>query len=185
MEQRNDVVVVGAGVIGLSIAHELATAGHAVRVVAAREATASVSGVAAAIWFPHAVDHSAEVLDSAAVTYRRLEQLAGDPRTGVHMRPGTVLSRRPDPDTSWRQAVPRTGPADPATLPPGATGVPVGTPATAVFNEPVQPATIDFVLRNPANAVVPSATTYDSGTRTATLTPDGDVVVLAGPVRTR
>jgi D-amino-acid oxidase len=117
------VTVVGAGVIGLSVAHELATAGHTVRVVAAREAAASVSGVAAAIWFPHDVDHSARVLDSAAVTYRRLEELAGDPRTGVHMRPGTVLSRRPDPDTSWTRAVPRTGPADPAALPAGATGV--------------------------------------------------------------
>jgi D-amino-acid oxidase len=119
----SSVTVVGAGVIGLSIAHELAVAGHTVRVVAAREAAASVSGVAAAIWFPHAVDHSAEVLNSAAVTYQRLERLAEDPRTGVHMRLGTVLSRRPGPDTSWTRAVPRTGPADPAGLPSGATGV--------------------------------------------------------------
>ena len=33
---------------------------------------------------------------------------------------------------------------------PGATGVPVDTTATAVFSEPVQPATIGFVLRDPA-----------------------------------
>ncbi|MBW6435238.1 FAD-binding oxidoreductase [Actinoplanes hulinensis] len=106
------VTVVGAGVIGLSVAYELAVAGHEVRIVADREAVDGVSGVAAAIWFPHDVDHSPSVLDSAAVTYRRLEELAGNPSTGVHMRPGTVLSRHPDPDLSWTRAVPHTEPAE-------------------------------------------------------------------------
>ncbi|GGN14497.1 D-amino-acid oxidase [Actinoplanes campanulatus] len=106
------VTVVGAGVIGLSVAYELAVAGHEVRIVADREAVDGVSGVAAAIWFPHDVDHSASVLDSAAVTYRRLEELAGNPSTGVHMRPGTVLSRHPGPDLSWTRAVPHTEPAE-------------------------------------------------------------------------
>ena len=55
---------------------------------------------------------------------------------------------------------------------PGATAVPVSTTATAVFSEAVQQGTIDFVLRNPANAVVASATAYDPATRTATLTPN-------------
>lgn len=112
--------------IGLSIAHELAAAGHTVRIVAAREAAACVSGVAAAIWFPHDVDHSARVLDSAAVTYRRLEELAGDPRTGVHMRRGTVLSRRAEPDVSWTRAVPHTEPADRTGLSAGRAGLPAG-----------------------------------------------------------
>lgn len=115
------VTVVGAGVIGLSVAHELAAAGHEVRIVADRDATASVSAVAAAVWFPHDVDHTAEVLDAAAVTYRRLAELAGDPASGVHLRAGTVLSRRPVPDTSWTRAVPHTAPAP--VVPSGATGV--------------------------------------------------------------
>lgn len=115
--------MVGAGVVGLSVAHELARAGHEVGVVAARDAVDSVSGVAAAIWFPHDVDHSAAVLDSAAVTYRRLAELAGDPRTGVHLRSGTVLSRRPGADTSWTRAVPHTEPAGPHGLPAGASGI--------------------------------------------------------------
>ncbi|GAA0445799.1 D-amino-acid oxidase [Actinoplanes capillaceus] len=106
------VTVVGAGVIGLSVAYELAVAGHEVRIVADREAVDGVSGVAAAIWFPHDVDHSPSVLDAAAVTYRRLEELAGNPSTGVHMRPGTVLSRHPDPHLSWTRAVPHTAPAE-------------------------------------------------------------------------
>ncbi len=113
--------MVGAGVIGLSVAHELATAGHDVRIVADRDAGASVSAVAAAVWFPHDVEHTAEVLDSAAATYRRLEVLAADPATGVHMRPGTVLSREAEPDTSWTRSVPHTTPAP--SRPDGATGL--------------------------------------------------------------
>ena len=52
------VAVVGAGVIGLTVAHELAVAGHRVEVLGDRDAAAGVSGVAAALWFPHAVDRS-------------------------------------------------------------------------------------------------------------------------------
>ncbi|MFF3675897.1 FAD-dependent oxidoreductase [Streptomyces sp. NPDC002120] len=99
------VTVVGAGVIGLSIAHELAVAGHRVQILAAQSALGSVSAVAAAIWFPHGVTHSAPVLDSAQVTHQRFQQLAGRPDTGVRMREGTVLMRRADTDTSWTRAV--------------------------------------------------------------------------------
>jgi D-amino-acid oxidase len=91
------VVVVGAGVIGLSTAHELATAGHDVRVVAEHAAEQSVSSVAAAIWFPHAVPANPQVLNSATVTYRRLVELADHPETGVRMRTGRVLSRHAKP----------------------------------------------------------------------------------------
>lgn len=97
--------MVGAGVIGLSVAHELAVAGHRVQILAAQNAAASVSAVAAAIWFPHDVDTSVQVLESAQVTYHRLERLARQPETGVRMRTGTVLVRRADTDTSWTRAV--------------------------------------------------------------------------------
>ncbi len=117
------ITVVGAGVMGLTVAHELAGAGHRVRIIAARDAAASVSSVAAALWFPHDVQHSEQVLTSAGVTYERLLSLSADPATGVRMRSGIVLSRRPDPDLSWTGAVPShqrvTGPE----LPPGASGV--------------------------------------------------------------
>jgi fibronectin type 3 domain-containing protein len=56
----------------------------------------------------------------------------------------------------------------------GATGVSFGTSATAKFSEPMQPATITsstFQLKDSANNLVPATVTYDSSTRTATLTP--------------
>lgn len=117
------ITVVGAGVIGLTIAHELAVAGHRVRMVAARDAAASVSAVAAALWFPHDVQHSEQVLSSAGATYERLLRLSGDPATGVRMRSGTVLARRPDPDLSWTAVVPGHQRIAEAELPAGASGV--------------------------------------------------------------
>jgi D-amino-acid oxidase len=117
------ITVVGAGVIGLTVAHELAAAGHRVHIVAARDAAASVSAVAAALWFPHDVQHSAQVLSSAGVTYDRLMRLSADPATGVRMRSGTVLARRPDPDLSWTSAVPDHQRVSGSRLPAGASGV--------------------------------------------------------------
>ncbi|MGX6603438.1 FAD-dependent oxidoreductase [Micromonosporaceae bacterium Da 78-11] len=115
-----DVTVVGAGVIGLTVAHELAGAGHRVQVL---EASPGVSAVAAALWFPHDVRHTGPVLSSAAVTYERLLRLSADPATGVRMRAGTVLARRTDPDLSWTGAVPRHQRLDDDRVPAGTTGV--------------------------------------------------------------
>jgi hypothetical protein len=53
----------------------------------------------------------------------------------------------------------------------GATGVAVSTRPTATFNEAVTAGSISMVLRDGANQVVPSSTSYDVGTSTATLTP--------------
>lgn len=114
-----NVTIVGAGVIGLSIGHELAVAGHRVQILAAQHAKNSVSAVAAAIWFPHDVNNSAQVLDSAQVTHLRLRQLASRPVTGVSMRQGTVLMRRADMDTAWTRAVPRHEWLDASQLPDG------------------------------------------------------------------
>ena len=48
-------------------------------------------------------------------------------------------------------------------------------PAAGEFSESVTGPTVSMVLRGPANQVVPSATSYDAGTRTATLTPTTDL----------
>jgi D-amino-acid oxidase len=104
------VSVIGGGVIGLTVAHELAVRGHEVTVVAGRDHRAAVSSVAAAIWFPHDVAPTPRVLASARTSYQRLLELAGTGSTGVRLRHGTVVHRRPDPDLSWTAAVPGVEP---------------------------------------------------------------------------
>lgn len=114
------VTVVGGGVIGLSIAAELARAGDAVTVVADRSATDSVSAVAAAVWFPYRAGTSPAVPTWLARSLVRFAALAADQATGVDLREGMVVERRPDADRSWTAAVPEHREATAAELPPGA-----------------------------------------------------------------
>jgi hypothetical protein len=68
-----------------------------------------------------------------------------------------------------------------ATIPPSVTGVTPSAGAssvsahvtpTAVFSKPINSSTISFTLTDPNNATVPATVTYDSASRTATLTPN-------------
>lgn len=52
-----------------------------------------------------------------------------------------------------------------------ATGVPVIAKPTAVFNQAVTGSSVQFALKDPANAAVPGSTSYDTATNTATFTP--------------
>ena len=126
---RDVVAVVGGGVVGLSIAHELAARGHDVTVVADRSAQESVSAVAAAIWFPYRAGASADLAGWLSRSLHRFGELSLDPATGVDLRPGLVVERRPDPDRSWTDALPHHTEAAAQDLPSGATsGVRVTVP---------------------------------------------------------
>src|SRR5258708_19351017 len=52
MTDALQVVVVGAGVSGLTTAISLLEAGHGVRIVAAQPSATTTSALAAAVWFP-------------------------------------------------------------------------------------------------------------------------------------
>jgi D-amino-acid oxidase len=112
------VSIIGSGVIGMTVAYELATHGHEVTVISDRDHRASVSSVAAAIWFPYGVGRTDRVMAAAATTFRRLVALADDPATGVRMRSGTVLARTAETDFSYISGEPVS-----SGLPVGATGV--------------------------------------------------------------
>jgi D-amino-acid oxidase len=115
------VTVVGGGVVGLTIALELARAGHTVEVHTADPVGDTTSAVAAALWFPYRAAPADAVLRWAAVSLEVFGALAEDPGSGVAMRPGTVVHRSSEPDLWWSPAVPGHRPAEPGELPPGAT----------------------------------------------------------------
>jgi hypothetical protein len=55
---------------------------------------------------------------------------------------------------------------------PNATRVSTATPVIAAFSEPINQATVSFVLKDPGNAVVASTVSYNSAAKLATLQPN-------------
>ncbi len=116
------VTVVGSGVVGLSVAYRLAGAGHLVTVLTDRPAAETVSAVAAAIWFPYAIENTPESLAQLTASRRQFEALADDPATGVLLRDGVLVERSTGPDRRWTEAVGEVTEATAAELPAGAVG---------------------------------------------------------------
>jgi D-amino-acid oxidase len=106
------VIVVGAGVIGLTCAVRLLEAGHRVDVVARDLPRETTSAVAAALWYPYRALPQERVAAWSATTYAALAALAapldygGSPESGVRMVPGTEVLRSAQADPWWRSAVP-------------------------------------------------------------------------------
>lgn len=100
------VVVIGAGVVGLSCAVRLLERGHEVGVVARDLPLETTSSVAAALWYPHRAFPFERVTAWSATTYVELAKLATDEQTGVVLRRGTQLLRAREPRPWWSTAVP-------------------------------------------------------------------------------
>lgn len=113
------VIVVGAGVVGLSCAVRLLEAGHRVDVVARDLPLETTSAVAAAVWSPY-VDQQDRVLDWARHAYDAFAGLAADEATGVVLRDGTEVFREAAPAPWWSAALPAgAGPDRETQLPEG------------------------------------------------------------------
>ena len=102
------VVVVGAGVIGLSCALRLLEAGHRVDVLARDLPLETTSAVAAAIWHPYRAGPQDRVEAWSRASYAAFADLAAaEPDCGVRMQDGTEVSARPGdaaPDRPWWSA---------------------------------------------------------------------------------
>jgi D-amino-acid oxidase len=105
------VIVVGAGVIGLSCAVRLLEAGHRVDVLARELPRETTSAVAAAIWYPYRAGPLERVLAWSRTSYDVFAALAAEePDSGVVLREGTEVVPRPSELTRekpwWADAVP-------------------------------------------------------------------------------
>ncbi|RLK59304.1 FAD-dependent oxidoreductase [Actinokineospora cianjurensis] len=111
-----DVIVVGAGVIGLSTAIRLAESGATVRVWAAEPPAETTSAVAAALWGPDFADPGRAW---AYATGPELTRLAADPATGVRLCRGTQSSDIQSEPPPWVDRLPDVRMLEPGELAPG------------------------------------------------------------------
>jgi D-amino-acid oxidase len=101
------ILVVGAGVIGLTSALRLLEAGHRVDVVARDLPLETTSAVSAAFWYPYRALPQDKVTSWSKTSYAVFDALADtDPESGVAMVEGTEIFKRREPDPWWISAVP-------------------------------------------------------------------------------
>ncbi|HEU5473522.1 MAG TPA: FAD-dependent oxidoreductase [Actinophytocola sp.] len=116
----DQVVVVGAGVIGLTTAICLAEAGRTVRVWTDRPPLATTSVVAGAMWGPSMLEPAAQTLRWTEWSLHEFTELAEDPETGVRLVPvltvGDALGGELPPEA---RLIPELRPATPDELPAG------------------------------------------------------------------
>lgn len=115
-----DVLVIGAGVSGLTTALVLLESGLIVTVYAADPPHRTTSAAAGAMWGAHLVESDDRVAHWGMVTLRKLRDLAADASTGVREMRGLAAFLAGQADVP-HFAVGLTGltAADPATLPTG------------------------------------------------------------------
>ncbi len=116
MSSRQQIVVIGAGVSGLTSAICLAEAGWPVRVWADTRPPRTTSAVAGAVIAPrlmHPPERAAKWNEDSLRVFRGL---AGDPSTGVLMAPAMIVG---EIAADQKTRIPDLRPADPAEVPGG------------------------------------------------------------------
>jgi D-amino-acid oxidase len=110
---NNPVIVVGAGVSGLTCAVRLLEAGYAVRVLAAELSTEPTrqrtpgdppgpcSPRAGAVWYPYHIEPAAKVTRWGKLSRLRYAELADVPGSGVRMVPLTLYWGDDPGETEW------------------------------------------------------------------------------------
>jgi D-amino-acid oxidase len=117
-----DVIVIGAGVSGLTTGICLAEAGLSVRIRTAALPEQTTSVAAGALWGPVYIGPRDRVIRWAQHTLEILTRLAGEPGTGIRMVTGQEVTRTEPELPYWSHLVPGMRFSDPAELPPGFTG---------------------------------------------------------------
>jgi D-amino-acid oxidase len=114
-----DVLVIGAGVCGLTTGIRLAEAGLSVTIRTAAPPEETTSAAAGAVWGLVRVGPADRVLEWGRTGLEVLTALAGEPGTGVRMASGQEVSRSPLEPHYWTPLLPGLRSSTPAELPDG------------------------------------------------------------------
>jgi D-amino-acid oxidase len=114
-----DVLVIGAGVCGLTTGICLAEAGLSVTIRTAAPPERTTSVAAGAVWGAVRVGPPERVLGWARTGLEVLSKLAAEPGTGVRIASGREVSRTPLEAYYWTQLLTDLRPCEPAELPDG------------------------------------------------------------------
>jgi D-amino-acid oxidase len=115
----SDIIIIGAGVSGLSCGIRLMEAGYKVQIWARELPLRTTSNIAAAVWYPYQAYPEHLVVGWAATTYAELLRLSSEPLTGVIVREGLEIVPWAVEEPWWRDAVPSFRRIMPAELPAG------------------------------------------------------------------
>jgi D-amino-acid oxidase len=118
MTASDEVVVIGAGVAGLTTAVVLAEAGTRVHVIA-EEVPGATSLAAGAMWGPYLVEPKDKVDEWSRYSLEVFCELASDPATGVRLTSGVEASRHADSPPDWAITLPGFRPCEHSELPAG------------------------------------------------------------------
>ncbi len=103
---KENIHILGGGVIGLTTAVTLQQIGYSVNIVTQRDAQNTVSGVAAAIWFPYKAYPMKEVNEWSLYSYNKYLELEKDGNTGVSFIPFTIVEKETTAP-SWLASLPK------------------------------------------------------------------------------
>lgn len=114
-----EILIIGAGVSGLTVGVCLAERGYRARIWAAEPPQRTTSVAAGAMWGPYLVQPLDKVERWSTETLVELKRLAGVDGTGVRLVSGIEASRSPGEPPSWLALVDNHRPCRPEELPPG------------------------------------------------------------------
>lgn len=120
MSNNKSILVIGAGVSGLSSAILLLKAGFNVTIWTKDTSPNVTSDIAAAIWYPYLSEPRDKVIKWSQDTFRYLKQnIVGDPQTGCREEVLINLFDKKVEDPWWKDAVDGFKRPSPHELPPG------------------------------------------------------------------
>lgn len=106
MHTRPHVLVLGAGIIGLTTARTLQDEGYDVEIWASDTLKNTCSSVAAAFWYPYVIQPEEAVLDWGISTLEKFKSMEQDTDSGICKRQINALFTEATPDPVWATEIP-------------------------------------------------------------------------------